>query len=38
MARFKTPNDTQQPQPGVYGWFLDCEVKNIRLYMGEAGK
>jgi len=38
MAIFKNPNDPQQPQSGVYGWFVDTPDGKFCMYIGEAGK
>jgi hypothetical protein len=38
MATFRNPNSPQQPQPGVYGWFLMIQGKDRCLYIGSAGK
>ena len=38
MASFLNPNNPQQPQPGVYGWFVRLPDGARCLYVGEAGK
>lgn len=38
MAYFKNPNNPQQPQPGVYGWFVESPKGKFCIYIGEAGK
>ena len=38
MATFRNPNDPQQPQRGVYGWFVTLADGGRCLYVGEAGK
>jgi hypothetical protein len=38
MISFINPNNPQQPQKGVYGWYAKKDGKLITIYIGQAGK
>ena len=38
MPQFRNPNDTEQPQIGVYTWTCEKGDKKKTIYVGSAGK